>query len=231
MTEPNGEMTKPKVGPIDRFFGGSGDNITPGAVLANRNLGFVLAAVAFVALGYGTWPNRLMNVAAACVGLGLGWVLGIVVSPSDQTEESEFSTYTKALSTLFTGYVAGALKDVKLNNIMEYLYRPNIALRVCLAAACALATTAVVFINRRAEVQSLNRRTEGQNGNRRWYIRFDPPTANLPDATPLGLLAKGPYFCEEDAKREMDSLKKTEAYKDVTLTPIAQLEPAAPASS
>src|SRR5271157_302511 len=139
MTEPNGEMTKPKVGAIDRLIGGSGDNITAGAVFANRNLLIFLAVVLFVAVGHGAWPDRLMNLAAACVGVGLGWVIGIVVSPSDQTEKSEFYTYTKAISTLFTGYVAGALKDVKLHNVMEYLYQPNIALRVCLAAACALA--------------------------------------------------------------------------------------------
>jgi hypothetical protein len=135
------------------------DSISPGAILANYNLTGVLVVVAGVGVCYGTdWPDRLKNVAAACVGLGLGWVLGIVVSPSDESEQSEFSAYSKALSTFFTGYVAGALKGVKLHDVLDYLYRPNIALRVCLAATCFLATMAVVFINRRAEVQERNRR-------------------------------------------------------------------------
>lgn len=200
---------------MDGFFKRLSDNVSVGAMLANGTYSLTLIVLAIVAVFSGsTWPERMLNVVSACLGLGLGWVLGIVVSPSDESEQSEFSAYTKALSTFFTGYVAGVLKDVKLHNIMAYLYQPHIALRVCLGAACFLATTAVVFLNRRAEVQ---------NRNRRWYIAFEPRSATLPDSTSLGLLTRGPFCYKDDADREIERIKDTADYKSVTLKAIAQL--------
>ncbi len=197
------------------FFKRLNESVSVGAMFANLNYTITLVLLFSVSIGYGaTWSDRLMNVASACVGIGLGWVLGIVVSPSDESEQSEFSGYTKALSTFFTGYVAGVLKDVKLANIMLFLREPNVTFRVCIAIACFLATTAVVFLNRRAEIQ---------NRNRRWFIRFEPRTASVPNATPLGLLTVGPYCYRDDAMREIERLSKMADYNSVTLTAIAQL--------
>ncbi len=191
------------------------EDTSSGAILANINYVVMLVLLFVAAVGYGdTWPIRLMNVVSACVGVGLGWVLGIMVSPSDESEQSEFSSYTKAISTLLTGYLAGALKDLKAQTVMSYLREPHIAFRVLIAAACLLATTAVVFINRRAE---------NQGRNRRWYVRFDPASATVPNATPLGLLAIGPYCSQSDAQHQIEELQAKPEYKDVTLTAIAQL--------
>ncbi len=197
------------------FFKRLSENASIGAMFANVNYTIILVLLFLVAMGYGeTLADKLMNVASACVGLGLGWILGIVVSPSDESEQSEFSAYTKALSTFFTGYVAGVLKDVKLHNIMLFLRETNVTFRVSIAAASFLATTAVVFLNRRAEVQ---------NRNRRWFIHFEPPTANVPNATPLGLLDMGPYCSRDDAERQISRLSKLAQYSGVTLRPVAQL--------
>jgi hypothetical protein len=216
MTEQEtGTITDAKAGGLAGFFKDLRDNISIGAMFANLTYSLTVLVLAMVAVfSSSSWPERMMNVVSACVGLGLGWVLGIVVSPSDESEQSEFSAYTKALSTFFTGYVAGALKDVKLHNVMDYLYQPHIALRVCLGAACFLATTSVVFLNRRAEVQ---------NRNRRWYIAFEPRSAAPPDSTPLGLLTRGPFCNRDDVDREIKRLQETGNYKSVTLKPIAQL--------
>jgi uncharacterized membrane protein YeiB len=190
------------------------ENTSSGAILANLNYIILLVLLFVAAVGYGdAWAIRLMNVVAACVGVGLGWVLGIIVSPSDESEQTEFSSYTKAISTLVTGYLAGALKDVKAQTIMDYLREPHIAFRVLMAAACLLATTAVVFINRRAE---------NQGRNRRWYVRFDPASATVPNGTPLGLLAIGPYCSQSDADRQIKELQAKPEYKNVTLTTTTQ---------
>jgi hypothetical protein len=90
------------------------------------------------------------SVASATFGLALGWVLGIIISPSSKDEATEFSLLTKAVSTFLTGYVLGYIKDLKLAQIQAFLDRPGIPFRLMAGAACGLAALAAVFVIRRA---------------------------------------------------------------------------------
>ena len=153
------------------------------------------------------------SVASATFGLALGWVLGIIISPSSKDEASEFSLLTKAVSTFITGYVLGYIKDLKLANIQAFLDRPGIPFRLMAGAACGLAALAAVFVIRRAEVMQAN-------AAREWFISFAPPDPKHAQALRADVLARGPFTSREDAMAEIDRIKKLEEFKGVTLTAV-----------
>jgi hypothetical protein len=153
------------------------------------------------------------SVASATFGLALGWVLGIIISPSSKDEASEFSLLTKAVSTFLTGYVLGYLKDLKLPQIQAFLERPGIPFRLLAGAACGLAALAAVFVIRRAEVMQTN-------AAREWFISFAPPDPKHAQALRADILARGPFSSREDAMAEIERIKSLDEFKGVTLTAV-----------
>jgi hypothetical protein len=153
------------------------------------------------------------SVASATFGLALGWVMGIIISPSSKDEATEFSLLTKAVSTFLTGYVLGYIKDLKLADIRAFLERPNIPFRLMAGAACGLAALAAVFVIRRAE-------TMVANAAREWFISFAPPDPKHAQALRADILARGPFSSREDAMAEIDRIKNLDEFKGVTLTAV-----------
>jgi hypothetical protein len=153
------------------------------------------------------------SAAAATFGLALGWVLGIVISPSSKDEASEFSLLTKAVSTFLTGYVLGYIKDLKLADIKAFLERPSIPFRLMAGAACGLAALAAVFVIRRAEVMQAN-------AAREWFISYTPADPRHAQALPGDVLARGPFSSRDDAMAEIERIKTLGEFKGVALTAV-----------
>jgi len=153
------------------------------------------------------------SVASGVFGVALGWVLGIVISPSGKDEASEFSLLTKAVSTFITGYVLGYVKDLKLADVKAFLDRPGIPFRLLAGGACGLAALATVFVIRRAE-------TMQANATREWFISFAPPDPKHAQALRPDVLARGPFDSREDAMAEIELIKNLDEFKGVTLTPV-----------
>lgn len=153
------------------------------------------------------------SVASATFGLAIGWVLGIVISPSTKDEASEFSLLTKAVSTFLTGYVLGYLKGITLDDIKLFLNRPGIPFRLMIGAACGLASLAAVFVIRRAE-------TMQANAAREWFISYKPTDPRHAQALPGDVLARGPYATRDDAMAEIARIKDLDEFKAVTLIAV-----------
>ena len=187
---------------------------TPAAILAVVNAGGVYLIVLAISAQFAGNPlDFAYSVASATFGLALGWVLGIVISPSTKDEASEFSMVTKAISTFITGYALGYLKDLKLENIQHFLGQPQVPFRLMIATACCLSTIAVVFISRRAEAMKAN-------ATREWFISYAPADPKHAEALAGDVLARGPFCSREDAMAEIARIKSLDQYKNVTLTAV-----------
>jgi len=153
------------------------------------------------------------SVASATFGLALGWVLGIVISPSSKDEASELSLLTKAVSTFLGGYVLGYLKDLTRNDVQAFLNRPGIPFRLMAGAACGMAALAAVFVIRRAE-------TMHANAAREWFISYAPPDPRHAQGLRPDVLARGPFASREDTMAEIERIKSLDEFKGVTLTAV-----------
>lgn len=168
------------------------------------------------------------SVAAGTFGLTLGWVLGIIISPSGKDEATEFSLLTKAISTFLTGYVLAYLKDISKADLHSFLSKPQVPFRLMIGAACCLSSLAAVFAIRRAEIAAAR-------AAREWFISYQPADPRHAQALPGDVLARGPFLSREEAMAEIDRIKNLDDFKGVTLTAvhvdILSEEPVAPAPS
>jgi len=187
---------------------------TPAAILAVLNLGALfLIALASAAQFAHDKVDFAYSVACATFGLGLGWILGIVISPGSKDESSEFSLLTKAVSTFLTGYVLGYIKDLKLSDVEHFLERPGVPFRLILATACCFSTVAVVFVVRRAEIIKSAMTKE-------WFIAYSPRDPVHTASLRSDLLACGPFGSREDASAQIELLKVQDKFRDLVLAPI-----------
>lgn len=192
---------------------------TPGAILTVVNSGGVYLIVLTISAQYSAnraepaYLDFAYNVAAATFGLALGWVLGIVISPSSKDEASEFSMLTKAVSTFLTGYVLGYLKDITVQQIQHFLGRPGVAFRLMIGTACCFSTLAVVFVSRRAE-------TMRANAARNWFISYTPTDPKHAQSLRSDLLACGPFETREDALAQIELIKNRDEFKALKLVPV-----------
>jgi hypothetical protein len=188
---------------------------TPGAILMGINSGGVYLIVLAISAQYsGSGKEFALNVAAATLGLALGWVLGVIISPSSKDEQSEFSLLTKAVSTFLTGYVLGYVKDIKLDQVQHFLFdRPGVPFRLFIGIACCLSTVAVVFVSRRAEIMQANTVKD-------WFVNYAPSNPQNSLGLPCNLLALGPFASKDDALVEIEALKGRDEFKGLTLTPV-----------
>ena len=151
------------------------------------------------------------SVAAATFGLTLGWVMGIVISPSSKDEASEFSMLTKAISTFLTGYVLANLKGITKQDLATFLGHQQVPFRLLIGSASCLSSLAAVFVIRRAEVMAAN-------AAREWFIRYKPADPQHAQALKGDFLARGPFSSRADALAEIERIKNQDAFKDITLT-------------
>ena len=188
---------------------------TPGAILMGVNSGGVYLIVLAISAQYSANGKEFaLNVAAGTLGLALGWVLGIIISPSSKDEQSEFSLLTKAVSTFLTGYVLGYVKDIKLDQVQHFLFdRPGVPFRLFIATACCLSTIAVVFVSRRAEIMQANAVKD-------WFISYAPSSPQNSQGLPCNLLALGPFPSKDDALVEIEAIKGSDEFKGLSLTPV-----------
>ena len=57
-------------------------------------------------------PAFAMTLALGLFGVSLGWLIGLLASPYNDTELQRFATYAGVLSAFLTGYVAGKLDPI-----------------------------------------------------------------------------------------------------------------------
>jgi hypothetical protein len=89
------------------LFGSKADAVK---IITGSILGVAAAIYCFRAAS--SQADGTINV-LLCIFSGLvGWVLGIVITPSSTREKSRFSEYGKALTAAAGGFFAGQLKDI-----------------------------------------------------------------------------------------------------------------------
>jgi hypothetical protein len=84
-------------------------------------LGAVLIVLSFY-LGNSS-KEVAINIAVMVLGISLGWLIGIIISPYSVNEKKMFSEYTKAIGVFASGYLVG-----KIDRFIEALLRPDFIL-------------------------------------------------------------------------------------------------------
>lgn len=110
-----------------------------------------LALIYAVVIGllYNWWDSY--SVLAALAGVVIGWACGILLAPYEE-EASKFSSWSKGLYGLVTGYFASrveqAVSALPAAQKNALLVDGPFVRRFIIAGICALATTAGVFVAR-----------------------------------------------------------------------------------
>lgn len=110
-----------------------------------------LTIVALCFLVAPTWQAGAVSLLLGIVGLLIGWIVGVALTPYSQEEKYQFSTYTKAIGVFASGYVAA-----KIDRIFEYLTSPDnifvsntqTGLRLLIFIAAAFLALVTVFTHR-----------------------------------------------------------------------------------
>jgi hypothetical protein len=91
-----------------------------------------------------------LNILIVVLGLALGWLLGILLSPYSDTEEKKFTEYAKAFGIFASGYLVG-----KIDKVIEALFQPDFILdsvhgfRVMSFIAALIISLVFTFVFRR----------------------------------------------------------------------------------
>ncbi len=91
-----------------------------------------------------------LNLLIVVLGLSLGWLLGILLSPYSGAEEKKFTEYAKAFSIFASGYLVG-----KVDKVIEALFQPDFILesvhgfRIMSFLAALIISLVMTFIFRR----------------------------------------------------------------------------------
>jgi hypothetical protein len=96
-----------------------------------------------------SWPDSdriATSLSLLVLGAVSGWLFGVVVSPYDRDERSEFSSYAKYASTAVGGYIAGKA-DTVLSQVASLDALGTV--RVTGTASAFIVTTIIVFAFRR----------------------------------------------------------------------------------
>jgi hypothetical protein len=107
--------------------------------------GAILVAISIVV----SWPDSdriATSLSLLVLGAVSGWLFGVVVSPYNRDERSEFSTYAKYASTAFGGYLAG-----KADTVLSHVAALDAlgTVRASGTASAFIITTIIVFAFRR----------------------------------------------------------------------------------
>jgi hypothetical protein len=114
--------------------------------------GFVLGTTLFVLcfqVGKSS-EDHSINVAVMAAATTVGWLLGIVASPYDQSEQKRFSSVTRAVSAFVSGYLAAKL-DALVNAVVApgMILNPLPGFRALLFLGAALLATIGTFAYRK----------------------------------------------------------------------------------
>jgi len=91
-----------------------------------------------------------LNLLIVVLGLSIGWLFGILLSPYSETEEKKFTDYAKAFGVFASGYLIG-----KVDKVLEELLKPDFILdsvhgfRVMAFAAAFIVGLVITFVFRR----------------------------------------------------------------------------------
>lgn len=89
------------------------------------------------------------NYLSGVLGISLGWIMGIFLSPYNPDEHSKFSDYAKALSTFVSGYLLSKV-DRLLDpaQVPAIMSDPQVVYRTMFFLACFFLTLVAVFLVR-----------------------------------------------------------------------------------
>lgn len=91
-----------------------------------------------------------LNLLIVVLGLSIGWLFGILLSPYSESEEKKFTNYAKAFGIFASGYLIG-----KVDKVLEELLKPDFILdsvhgfRVMAFAAAFVVGLVITFVFRR----------------------------------------------------------------------------------
>ena len=88
-------------------------------------------------------PAFALTFVLALFGVSLGWLVGLLASPYDNTELQRFAKYAGVLATFLTGYVAAKLDPVVEQALAKYPINVDdvTALRLTVFATSAIVGT------------------------------------------------------------------------------------------
>ena len=115
-------------------------------------IGYVLGAVALATLvgaSFNIGSAFWLNILILLFGGLLGWITGILATPLDPSEKSQFSAYAAAISTFLTGFVVA-----KLDKLFELTIEKDVLSEVAFGQALIFGTAFLLgalftFIGRR----------------------------------------------------------------------------------
>jgi hypothetical protein len=121
-------------------------------LIGSATTGLVLGGtVTYLSFALGEDFNAsALNLLIVVLGLALGWLLGILLSPYSGAEEKKFSEYAKAFGVFASGYLVA-----KVDKVIEALFQPDFILdsihgfRVMAFVAALIIGLVVTFIFRR----------------------------------------------------------------------------------
>ena len=97
------------------------------------------------------WRAGMVSLLIAFLGMVIGWIVGVAITPYSDSEKRQFSIYSKAVGVFASGYVLA-----KLDRMIEYIFTPdNIfslgaddGFRVLVFSVSALIALITVFTHR-----------------------------------------------------------------------------------
>jgi uncharacterized membrane protein (DUF485 family) len=115
-------------------------------------IGYAMGAVTLVTLvaaSFNIGTAYWLNILLLLFGGLLGWVTGILATPLDPNEKSQFSAYAAAISTFLTGFVVA-----KLDKLFELTIQQQVLSQVAFGQALIFGTAFLLgalftFIGRR----------------------------------------------------------------------------------
>ena len=98
-------------------------------------------------------PDRrawAFNGGVLVLGVSAGWLMGIVASPYDASEQKQFFTFGKALSVFASGYLIGKV-DKLMERVLspDFLLSPVVAFHVMIFLSAFLIAFVATFVARR----------------------------------------------------------------------------------
>jgi MFS family permease len=94
--------------------------------------------------------SAALNLLIVALGLALGWLLGILLSPYSDEEGKKFTQYAKAFGVFVSGYLVG-----KIDKVVEEVLKPDFILdsvhgfRGMAFLASAIIAIVITFVFRR----------------------------------------------------------------------------------
>lgn len=61
-----------------------------------------------------------LNIATLILGIAIGWLIGVLISPYNTDEQTQFLTYTRAISVFVSGYLIA-----KVDKVVERMLSPD----------------------------------------------------------------------------------------------------------